>query len=73
MSRAIEIRHLRKVYRRGLVALQDLDLEVDEGDVMESQGIPWTQERDILPIYRTSTLLDPTWWRPGTRPPTTWW
>lgn len=27
--------------------------------VMENQGISWTQERDILPIYRVATLLDP--------------
>ncbi len=27
--------------------------------VMEAQGIAWTQTRDILPIYRLSTTLDP--------------
>ncbi len=27
--------------------------------VMEAQGFAWTQTRDILPIYRLSTVLDP--------------
>jgi hypothetical protein len=27
--------------------------------VMEAQGIPWTQERDVMALYRVITILDP--------------